>query len=148
MRREALLLDEIISAAQRAIDIAMRHAVEDLDTSPDARDALLWNLTVIGEAVNQLPDDLRPAPASSVEPAGPAAQPHRPQLLVCGPRCHPCRCRARPTGLRRTNPLHHRGDTRLDVLSWRPSVGRASCRDASFNAWRKAPGLLENQQAR
>jgi uncharacterized protein with HEPN domain len=59
MRREALLLDEIISAAQRATDIATRHAVEDLATSPDARDALLWNLTVIGEAVNQLPDGLR-----------------------------------------------------------------------------------------
>ena len=59
MRREALQLDEIISAAQRAIDIATRHVVEDLDTSPDARDALLWNLTVMGEAVNQLPEDLR-----------------------------------------------------------------------------------------
>ena len=59
MRREALLLDEIISAAQRAIDIATRHVVEDLATSPDARDALLWNLTVMGEAVNQLPEDLR-----------------------------------------------------------------------------------------
>lgn len=59
MRREALLLDEIISAAQRATDIATRHEVEDLADSPDARDALLWNLTVVGEAVNQLPDGLR-----------------------------------------------------------------------------------------
>jgi hypothetical protein len=30
MRREALLLDEISSAAQRAIDVATRHVVEDL----------------------------------------------------------------------------------------------------------------------
>ena len=59
MRREALLLDEIITAAQRAIDIATRHGVEDLAASPDARDALLWNLTVIGEAVNQLPEGVR-----------------------------------------------------------------------------------------
>ncbi len=59
MRREALLLDEIIGAAQRATDIASRHRVEDLAYSPDARDALLWNLTVIGEAVNQLPEGLR-----------------------------------------------------------------------------------------
>jgi hypothetical protein len=53
MRREALLLDEIISAAQRATDIATRHGVDDWAASPDARDALLWNLTVIGEAVSQ-----------------------------------------------------------------------------------------------
>lgn len=59
MRREALLLDEIITAAQRGTDIATRHGVEDLAASPDARDALLWNMTVIGEAVNQLPEALR-----------------------------------------------------------------------------------------
>jgi uncharacterized protein with HEPN domain len=59
MRREALLLDEIISAAQRATDIATRHGVDDLAGNLDARDALLWNLTVIGEAVSQLPEDLR-----------------------------------------------------------------------------------------
>jgi uncharacterized protein with HEPN domain len=59
MRREALLLDEIIGAAQRATDIATRHGVDDLADNLDARDALLWNLTVIGEAVSQLPEDLR-----------------------------------------------------------------------------------------
>ena len=53
MRRESLLLDEIIAASQRAHDIASRHSVEDLATSLDARDALLWNLTVVGEAVGQ-----------------------------------------------------------------------------------------------
>jgi len=59
MRRESLLFDEIIAASQRAHDIASRHGVEDLATSLDARDALLWNLTVVGEAVGQLPDALR-----------------------------------------------------------------------------------------
>ena len=59
MRREALLLDEIVAASQRAIDIAARHSPEDLATSLDARDALLWNLTVVGEAVNQLPEQMR-----------------------------------------------------------------------------------------
>ena len=53
MRRESLLLDEIIAASQRAHDITSRHSVEDLATSLDARDALLWNLTVVGEAVGQ-----------------------------------------------------------------------------------------------
>ena len=59
MRRESLLFDEIIAASLRAHDIASRHSVEDLATSLDARDALLWNLTVVGEAVGQLPDALR-----------------------------------------------------------------------------------------
>ena len=59
MRRESLLFDEIIAASLRAHDIASRHSVEDLATSLDARDALLWNLTFVGEAVGQLPDALR-----------------------------------------------------------------------------------------
>lgn len=59
MRRESLLLDEIIAASERAHDIASQRSVEDLATKLDARDALLWNRTVIGEAVGQLPDSLR-----------------------------------------------------------------------------------------
>ena len=59
MRRELLLLDEIVAASNRAIDIASRHSADDLTTSLDARDALLWNLTVVGEATAQLPAGLR-----------------------------------------------------------------------------------------
>lgn len=59
MRRELLLLHEIMAASVRAIDIASRHTTEELTTSLDARDALLWNLTVVGEATGQLPSDLR-----------------------------------------------------------------------------------------
>jgi len=59
MRREVLLLDEIVAASRRAIEIADRHTVESLAVSLDARDALLWNLTVVGEAVGQLPVGLR-----------------------------------------------------------------------------------------
>ncbi|CAB4904227.1 MAG: DUF86 domain-containing protein [Actinobacteria bacterium] len=59
MRRELLLLEEIITAANRATQIAARHTVESLAVNLDARDALLWNLTVVGEAVGQLSDELR-----------------------------------------------------------------------------------------
>ena len=45
MRRELLLLEEIVAASNRAIDIASRHSADDLTTSLDARDALLWNDT-------------------------------------------------------------------------------------------------------
>lgn len=46
LRREALLFDEISSTAQRTTDIATRHAVEDLEASPDARDALVLSQPV------------------------------------------------------------------------------------------------------
>ncbi|MHB1163962.1 MAG: HepT-like ribonuclease domain-containing protein [Candidatus Nanopelagicales bacterium] len=59
MRRELLLLHEIVAACNRAIDIAARHAAGELATSLDARDALLWNLTVVGEATGQLPAGVR-----------------------------------------------------------------------------------------
>ena len=59
MRRELLLLDEIVEASTRAIDIASRHSVDSLRDNLDARDALLWNMTVVGEAVGQLPDAIR-----------------------------------------------------------------------------------------
>lgn len=59
MQRDLLLLDEIIEASSRAISIATRHTSESLATSPDARDALLWNLTVLGEACGQLSESLR-----------------------------------------------------------------------------------------
>ena len=61
MRRDLLLLEEIAAASRRATDIANRHIVEELARSLDARDALLWNLTVVGEATGQLSADLRDA---------------------------------------------------------------------------------------
>lgn len=72
MRRDLLLLEEIASASRRATDIANRHTVEELAHSLDARDALLWNLTVVGEATGQLSADLRDA-----HPAIPWSQPVR-----------------------------------------------------------------------
>ena len=61
MRRDLLLIGEIAAASRRATDIANRHTVEELAHSLDARDALLWNLTVVGEATGQLSADLRDA---------------------------------------------------------------------------------------
>lgn len=58
MRRELLILDEIVEAGERAVTIVRGRSVEELRSDLDARDALLWNMTVIGEATNQLPDAL------------------------------------------------------------------------------------------
>lgn len=59
MRREILLLEEIVTAADRAIEIAKANSPQSLESRLDARDALLWNLTIVGEAVSQLPDSFR-----------------------------------------------------------------------------------------
>ena len=59
MRRELLILDEIVEAGERAVTIVRGRSVEELRSDLDARDALLWNMTVIGEATNQLPGALR-----------------------------------------------------------------------------------------
>lgn len=72
MQRDLLLLDEIAAASLRATDIATRHNAEELARSLDARDALLWNLTVVGEATGQLSSDLREA-----HPEVPWSQPVR-----------------------------------------------------------------------
>lgn len=53
MQRDLLLLHEIAAASRRATDIATRHTAEELALGLDARDALLWNLTVMGEATGQ-----------------------------------------------------------------------------------------------
>lgn len=59
MRREMLLLREMIDAAVR-----IREVVGDLEPVELAADALrldsvLWNFTVLGEASAQIPDDMK-----------------------------------------------------------------------------------------
>lgn len=55
MRRETLLLEEMIAAAERVMDLVEATPADDLDRDRDRRDALLWNYTVLGEAASQLP---------------------------------------------------------------------------------------------
>ncbi|MSV80585.1 MAG: DUF86 domain-containing protein [Actinobacteria bacterium] len=61
MRREVLLISEIIDAAERIIDLSLGASVEDLDADRTRREALLWSFTVLGEACGQLDDDVRSA---------------------------------------------------------------------------------------
>ena len=61
MRREALLLEEICAAGKRCSEIARAHSPESLVTQVDAKDALLWNLTIVGEASGQLSEEFRAA---------------------------------------------------------------------------------------
>jgi uncharacterized protein with HEPN domain len=54
MPRDRLLLLEIIDAARRILELTTARSADDFLADRDRRDALLWNFTVLGEAVAQL----------------------------------------------------------------------------------------------
>jgi uncharacterized protein with HEPN domain len=59
MRRDAVLLAEIISAIERIVIITSARSAAEIEDAPDRRDALLWNFTVLGEAANQVSTELK-----------------------------------------------------------------------------------------
>ena len=61
MRRDRLLLTEIVDAVERIVGLAEGRSLDDFESDRDRRDALLWNFTVLGEAVGQLSDATKDA---------------------------------------------------------------------------------------
>ena len=59
MRRDILLLTEMIDAAEQAHQLAARVVPGQLESDRQRRDALLWNFTVLGEAAAQLSDETK-----------------------------------------------------------------------------------------
>ncbi len=59
MRRDALLLAEIIGAIERIVAILGSADPAEVEATPDQRDSLLWNFTVLGEAANQISPELK-----------------------------------------------------------------------------------------
>ncbi len=59
MQRDRLLLAEILEAATRLVELTTRRTATDFDADRDRRDALLWNFTVLGEAVTQLSKEIK-----------------------------------------------------------------------------------------
>ncbi len=59
MRRDALLLAEIVNAVERILELAAGVSADEIEVAPDRRDSLLWNFTVLGEAVSQLSTSLK-----------------------------------------------------------------------------------------
>ncbi len=57
MRRDILLLTEMIDAAQHAQELADGVSAAELGADRRRRDASLWNFTVLGEAAGQLSDE-------------------------------------------------------------------------------------------
>jgi uncharacterized protein with HEPN domain len=58
MRRELLLIGEMIEAAEQAQSLVSGADLETLAADRQRRDALLWNFTVLGEAAAQLDADV------------------------------------------------------------------------------------------
>lgn len=61
MQRDLVLVAEMIAAAERAVEIVGASNAADLEADLLRRDALLWNMTVLGEAATQISDSTRSA---------------------------------------------------------------------------------------
>lgn len=59
MRREVLLIGEMIDAAEQARTLVAGFDLDALEADRQRRDALLWNFTVLGEAAAQLAPDVK-----------------------------------------------------------------------------------------
>jgi len=59
MRREAAFLDDIVRSADSIIAIRSGRQLTDLTADDVAQAAVLHHLTVIGEAANRVPEELR-----------------------------------------------------------------------------------------
>ena len=59
MRRELLLIGEMIDAAEQACSLVSGIQVHELEADRQRRDALLWNFTVLGEAAARLDEDVK-----------------------------------------------------------------------------------------
>lgn len=61
MRRDRLLVAELIDAAERIVELSAGATVESLDEDRDRRESLLWSFTVLGEASSQLDQTVKSA---------------------------------------------------------------------------------------
>ena len=59
MRRDRLLIDEMIDAAQRIVDLVGDLSADDIAINRERRDAILWNFTVLGEAATSISEQTR-----------------------------------------------------------------------------------------
>lgn len=83
MRRELLLIGEMIEAASQAQSLVDGIDLATLSADRQRRDALLSNFTVLGEAATQLDDQVKARfPEIPWGPTRSIAQPSHPRLLV------------------------------------------------------------------
>jgi uncharacterized protein with HEPN domain len=61
MRPDRLVLAEIVDAAEQIVALTAGKSVGDIESDRTVRDALLWNFTVLGEAVANVSDETKAA---------------------------------------------------------------------------------------
>jgi uncharacterized protein with HEPN domain len=61
MQRDRLFVTGMVDACARIVDLTDGRDVAELESEQTVRESLLWNFTVLGEAANQVSDDLRAA---------------------------------------------------------------------------------------
>ena len=61
MRPDRLVLAEIMDAAEQIIALTAGRSVGDVESNRTVRDALLWNFTVLGEAVANVTEETKAA---------------------------------------------------------------------------------------
>lgn len=59
MRRDLLLLHEIVDSLERILELISGMTLERLDSERTTREALLWSFTVLGEACGRTSDELK-----------------------------------------------------------------------------------------
>ncbi len=59
MQRDRLLVAEMIDAATRVVELVGERSAEDLEADDLRREAVFWNLTVLGEAASQVSAELK-----------------------------------------------------------------------------------------
>ena len=59
MQRDRLLIEEMIDAAGRIVELIGESTADEVASNRDRRDAVLWNFTVLGEAANQISEPTR-----------------------------------------------------------------------------------------
>lgn len=59
MQRDRLLIEEMIAAAARVVELVGDRSAGDLDADDLRREAVLWNLIVLGEAATQVSAELK-----------------------------------------------------------------------------------------
>jgi len=59
MRRDRLLLHELLEAGDRIIELTNGMTLESLEENRTIREALLWSYTVLGEATGRLSNELK-----------------------------------------------------------------------------------------
>ena len=59
MRRDLLLIEEMIDAAERAMELIGRATADEVAANRERCDAVLWNFTVLGEAATHVTEPTR-----------------------------------------------------------------------------------------